>query len=222
MIWDVRAKLATAAGIVVLIYGLGVGTGWKLFHPVPGKIDPPAASVVQNDGSVILERRPDANAKPVQTIPHGATVNRIDHIVLQPTAATSAYGAGTAPTAGSGQPVGAPPAPSSPCPPVRLDLTLVTLPDKTMRVIASSPDGTVLEGSSVDIPVTAQEVPKVLRWSTGASYHPRGGAWGLWLGRDGEIPLLHVPVTGSIEVSQVKVLGLATSYETSLRAGIRF
>ena len=102
----------------------------------------------QADGSLILERAPDAKAVPAQQIPKGAKVERIERIQVR---ASSAPAAATAPTNGSGLPAAAltPALPST----TTVDLTLLRMPDDTQRVVASSPDGTIVGG--VDIPVSS-------------------------------------------------------------------
>lgn len=68
------------------------------------------------------------------------------------------------------------------CPPVDIELALVRMPDKTRRVVASSPNGKILGG--VDIPVESAAPAKVLRWSAGATRDLLSGAWGGVVTRD--------------------------------------
>jgi hypothetical protein len=49
---------------------------------------------------------------------------------------------------------------------VTVDLSLVRMPDKTRRVIASSPDGKILSG--VDVPIELERVRSLPRWSLSA------------------------------------------------------
>ena len=148
MTWTTKiGAWVLAAG---LIFGAGIGAGWKIFRPKPvATVETPAAAARQADGSLILERAPDANAKPAQEIPNGAKVERIERIVVRPMA-QSTSAAATAPTNGSGQ-LGAAPIPGLPS--MTVDLTLLRMKDDTQRVVASSPDGTIVGG--VDIPVSA-------------------------------------------------------------------
>jgi hypothetical protein len=134
---------------VVLIFGAGLGVGWKIFRPKPvATVEVAMPAARQADGSLILERAPDATAKPAQQIPKGAKVERIERIQVR---ASSAPAAAIAPTNGSGLPAAAltPALPST----TTVDLTLLRMPDDTQRVVASSPDGAIVGG--VDIPVSA-------------------------------------------------------------------
>ena len=147
MTWTTKiGAWVLAAG---LIFAAGIGLGWKIFRPKPlATVETPAAAARQADGSLILERAPDANAKPAQQIPKGAKVERIERIQVR---ASSAPAAATAPTNGSGLPAAAltPALPST----TTVDLTLLRMPDESQRVVASSPDGTIVGG--VDIPVSS-------------------------------------------------------------------
>src|SRR5262249_11961117 len=50
------------------------------------------------------------------------------------------------------------------CPPAEVDLSLIRSPDKTERVIASSPNGNILSG--LDIPVVPMpKITRIQRWS---------------------------------------------------------
>ena len=147
MTWTTKiVAWLVAAG---LIFAVGMGVGWKLFRPKPvATVEVAMPAARQADGSLILERAPDAKAVPAQQIPKGAKVERIERIQVR---ASSAPAAATAPTNGSGQPVAAltPALPST----TTVDLTLLRMPDDTQRVVASSPDGTIVGG--VDIPVSS-------------------------------------------------------------------
>ena len=148
MTWTTKiGAWVLAAG---LIFAAGIGLGWKIFRPKPvATVEVALPAQRQTDGSLILERAPDANAKPAQQIPAGAKVERIEKIVVRPTA-PSTSAAATAPTNGSGQ-LAAGPIPALPS--TTVDLTLLRMKDDTQRVVASSPDGTIVGG--VDIPVSS-------------------------------------------------------------------
>ena len=148
MTWTTKiGAWVLAAG---LIFGAGIGAGWKIFRPKPvATVEVALPAQRQTDGSLILERAPDANAKPAQQIPAGAKVERIERIVVRPTA-PSTSAAATAPTNGSGQ-LGAAPIPGLPS--TTVDLTLLRMNDNTERVVASSPDGEIVGG--MDVPVAA-------------------------------------------------------------------
>ncbi len=151
--------LALTLGVVV--GGAGMGTfAWKFWRPQPAPIETPAPAVLQADGSQILERDPNASAKPAQKIPPGATVERIVYVTVQP---HGQPGEVIPPTPGQLPGAAVVPAVVTPlCPPVRVDLTVVRLKDLTHRVIASSPDGDVIAG--LDVPVEIPSAPRELRW----------------------------------------------------------
>ena len=131
-----------------LIFAAGIAAGWKIFRPKPvATVEVAMPAARQADGSLILERAPDAKAVPAQQIPKGAKVERIERIQVR---ASSVPAAATAPTNGSGQPAAAlTPAPHD----TTVDLTLLRMPDDTQRVVASSPDGAIISG--MDIPVSS-------------------------------------------------------------------
>ena len=146
---------AISLGVGVLLgTASGLAIGWKIYHP---KAAPQAAyqpAIQQTDGSVILESKPDAHAKPPNQVPAGAVVEHITHAIVQPDAVTPPIN-GNAPQDGVN-----PQAVTFPCPPVTIDLTAFRMKDGSHRVIASSPDG-VIQGGSVDVPVEdAAPTPK--------------------------------------------------------------
>ena len=208
---EAQGKAWIVAAVLVLAFGLGFGTAWELYKPRAPKAETAAPAQRQADGSLVLERKPDAKARPAQELPKGAKVERIVQVTVQPKALPALPGI---PTPGSGP--AAAPAPT-PCAPVRVDLTLVRMPDQTRRVIASSPDGTVVGG--VDIPEAPQPQPRVLKWAAGGSWNPADHTYGAWLDRDAG------PLRLGAELNQVRTAvtaGGAVSYEARIRVGIRF
>jgi hypothetical protein len=147
--WTAKTAAISLGVGVLLGAGAGLTLGWKIYHPKP-VIETYHPAVNQPDGSVILESKPNPNAKPPHSVPSGAVVEHTTHVVVTPT---------------QNPPVQGNPAAAIPCPPIQVDLTAIRLKDGSHRVIASSPDGTI-SGGSVDIPVEAArpqaEVPK---WS---------------------------------------------------------
>ena len=158
-----RIKLAVAGLIAALIFAAGMGLAWKIWSPKPAKPETYAAAVKQSDGSVVLERKPDATAKPAQELPKGAKLERVVQVTVKPSASSEAIAPTNGPDPQAASTSDLPSGTTIPCPPIRVDLSLVRMPDESRRVIASSPDGEVVGG--VDIPVEAALVPKVLRWS---------------------------------------------------------
>lgn len=188
-----------ARSIVLLVVGLvaGVGLGWRLFTPAPAPIETPAAEIRQGDGSVVLERAPDPLAKPAHEIPRGGTVERQVSVTVRPTPVrrpdltTPPAGSATVkpgiPTprdsAGEIIPPAIPAADTVLCPDVTVDLSLVRMPDRTRRVIASARGGTILGG--LDIPVEPEPATARARpWAAGVVYDPNARSWGGFLDRD--------------------------------------
>lgn len=148
-------RYAIVAGVGA---ALGMALGWQLWKPPAAHAIKPAEEIVQHDGSHVAAVDVSHPAVPAHQIPHGATVEDVVHVVVQPNPiqAPSAITSGQ-----SGQ------API--CPPVSVDLSIVKMHDGSRRVIASSPDGAIL--SAVQIPAEAdRKEPKVLKWGAGIDY----------------------------------------------------
>jgi hypothetical protein len=163
MNWWLNVKKEATKWAVILIVGIiaGLTLGWTLWSPKKVKTEKAAPAVIQADGSVQVRVDPGAPAEPKQIIPPGAKVNSIQHIQVNldplPVVPTTTPGStGTE----------APAKPSNEHSKVSVDLTDVTMPDGSHRVIASSPDGKIDAGASIDIPAPA-EVAKKLTWAVG-------------------------------------------------------
>lgn len=122
-------------------------------RPVP---EPPAADVIQADGSRILERNPPKQTPKLPSIPSGHVVTRITtaQIQLEPS-----------------------PEPRA----VTVQLTQIQDPQGS-RVIASTESGQVIGGSDWTAPPPAP--PRTYRWEVQAirAWTPRGSAWGAAIG----------------------------------------
>lgn len=143
------------AGVVI---GAVLG-GVAVHHVMAPKAvrEKPAAEVRQKDGSLVLARQTDQHAKPAQQIPKGAHLSRVVKLEIRPK--------------------------DQACPPVHVDLSLVSEDNGSQRVIASSPDGTVVGG--MDMPVArAIAAAKGHPWAAGASYGLRKHGIGVWAERD--------------------------------------
>jgi hypothetical protein len=209
MTWNTRL-VAWALG-VALIFGAGMGTGWSLWKPKPAKPETYAAPIVQGDGSLVLERKPQADAKPAQQVPKGGKVERVIQVTVAPTPS------GPEPALPSHSGSGALPEPARPpCPPVRVDLTLVRMPDDSRRVVASSPDGRVVGG--VDIPLSPSAPPRPLVWAAGGLYRPQDKAVGAWIDRDLGFVRLGVEVIRAPAPTN----GVGPQWSGMVKAGIRF
>ncbi|HEX7639318.1 MAG TPA: hypothetical protein VF457_13055 [Burkholderiaceae bacterium] len=122
------------------------------------EVTAPAPQQRQADGSVLAERAPPAAFRPLPPPPHllprGAHEERRERVVVAPAPAAST---------------------------VEVDLSLVRQGDQR-RVVASSPDGQVLQ--ALDIPIDPAPLPPAPRpWAAGLSYRT-DRAVGLWVDRD--------------------------------------
>lgn len=142
----------------------GLSLGWTLWRPKPQATPKltPAPAIVQSDKSVILATDPTRPAKPAQQLPKGAIVDRAIHVEVQP------FDEATITTPGSSA-TALQPMPSAQPSPFAIDLTLYHFVDGSGRVVASSPNGTVIPGASIDIPSPpAPKVREPLKWCVGA------------------------------------------------------
>lgn len=141
-------------GVVGVVLALLAFAFWPA-KPVP-EVMTAAPQVVQADHSIVVERAPDAHpAPPPHLIPRGGVEVRRESFVAAPAAGASS---------------------------VQVDLSLVRMPDNGQRVIASSPDGTVV--SALDIPIEAGLIPPPPKpWAAGLSYGT-DHAVGIWVDRD--------------------------------------
>ena len=194
------------AGSVIVSLLLGMEIGWKLWHPKTiHEVSAPAQR--QNDGSLILEKQPNTEAKPAQQIPKGAIVERIVYVNAQPHAETITI-PGSNVMVPSAQPL------QNPLHAMRLDMTLIRLPDGTRRMIASSPDADITGG--MDIPVEdAQPLPKELKYSAGVVLGK--SSIGALITRDISFMRLGLEVTRN-----TYALPMRTSWEGRISLSVRF
>lgn len=155
---SLRTKLESAAVVAIAVGGVLAWAYWPA-KPVP-EVVAPAPEVRQADGSMELRRAPDEHpAPPPHIIPKGFHEERREQFTIAPAPAAAASG----------------------CPPVRVALSVVS-DDRQHRVIASSPDGQVVD--AVDIPIQPVLMPPPARpWAAGMSYDTRH-AVGIWVDRD--------------------------------------
>jgi hypothetical protein len=174
-------------------------------HPIP---ETPAPAVRQADNSLVLERRPDPEAVPKQTIPPRARVLRIAQVTVQP----------DPPPPDAHPPPGDADTPVLPaaCPPVTVDLTLIEEPDGAHRVLASSPDGTVMGGVDIPMqPITPPPAPR--RWAAGLSWSAHQQTGGVWAERDLKIPLIPAAARVGVDINQAPA-----GIDARVRLGIAF
>jgi len=161
--------LAGAVGLFVASLGLG----WWLNRP-DVVVELPAPASRQADGSLVLERDGTqiAPQKPPHALPAGAREERRVSVVVQPPRGVVKESL-TTDSAEAARLVASSDHPVRPhdmvdscdCPPVTVDLSLVRMPDKTRRVIASSPDGKILSG--IDVPISAPVESAARPWAAG-------------------------------------------------------
>ena len=152
-----RTRLIVAGLFVAVVAFLAVAF-WPA-KPVHEDVTP-SPQVVQADHSVIAARAPDAHPPaPRHIIPRGYTEERRDEVTVAPGPSAAASG----------------------CPPVRVELSQVRKGDQ-VRVIASSPDGQVL--NATDIPIEPALIPPAPKpWAAGLAYGTDHSV-GVWLERD--------------------------------------
>lgn len=188
-------KLWLLLTLTAVLFSLGLLVGWKLWHPKPAVVQVYHPEIRQKDGSVALEVKPDAAAKPLMVLPKGAVVDRQGNITVSPVQPVAI------PQIPGSSGMALPPQPSlqpvkSPCPPVKIDWTLVTMPDQQQRMIFRS-EGSEITG--VDIPVRNAAPVKVLRNAAGISYNPWDKTYGVFAERD------YGPIRVGVEALQKKI-----------------
>ncbi len=191
-----------AAGLGLVV---GLGLGWNLWKPGPLRPETYALEIRQKDGSLILERRPQPLREAIRTVlapslPQGAVLERLVSATVRPWPTTLPE----IPAATPGAIV---------CPPVKVNLALVRMPDQTRRVIASSPDGEVVGG--MDIPIEPASVVRDLRNAVGMSFHGQR-TYGLWAERD------YGPIRIGADVAQQRVPGGGVTPFWGIRFGVRW
>ncbi|AXQ30471.1 hypothetical protein D0B54_18095 [Solimonas sp. K1W22B-7] len=144
--------------IVLLSFLAGGIIGW-LAHEEPATVPEdtrPAPARRQPDGSLLARRASPPASPPPHVLPPGSRERRRIAVTAQPTRPD--------------------------CPPLTLDLSLVEM-DGGQRIVASSPDGTVLD--ALDMPIVPTDLPAPRRnWAAGASVDLQRQHPGLWLDRD--------------------------------------
>lgn len=205
--------LLGAAGLFLA----GLSTGWWLQRPRT-VVESPAPASRQADGSLVLERTGTqiAPQKPPHALPKGAKEERRVSVVVQPPRGTvkeslTVDSAEAARLVASNDLISRPGkmVDSCDCPPVTVDLSLVRMPDKTRRVIASSPDGKILSG--IDVPISVPgDSPARTPWAAGISFST-DRRFGGFLDRD----------LGPFRIG-VEAFQSTNGWTAQARAGIRF
>lgn len=154
--------LVAGLSFVALVAWTTIRTYAWLYPPPPPENVAPAVEIRQDDGSMLAERALQATlkGKPApHIIPKGYHEERRDQVTVAPRPAAAASG----------------------CPPVRVDLSLIS-DGHQRRVVASSPDGQVI--AATDVPIDPPAMPLAPRvWAAGLSYSTQR-APGAWIERD--------------------------------------
>ena len=153
----VRIKVVAIAASIVSVFAAGLATGWYLYRPIVTQ-ETYKPAVVQRDGSVVLERKPNVVPDvPKPVLPKGKH-ERTVIVTVKP----------------KPQPKQEPVKPidgfcpvSKDCPALTVRLDLVNQ-DDGRRVIASSPDGEIVGG--LDIPIEKWVKRNENVWAIGATY----------------------------------------------------
>ena len=171
MTWA-TTKFYVLAACLLLAFGLGLGLGWKLYHPKTPPLVPAAPAVILPDhGGTMIERKAqDTTAKPKTGVPPGATVEHTGSVTITPPPSALPS---SSPSANTAQAVVVPP-----CPSLTIDWSLVRLADGNERMIFKGPDGATITG--VDIPVHPAGPPAPPpKWAAYASYYLRERTYGI-------------------------------------------
>jgi len=167
-------KVLVCAGCALVNLALGLFGGYMIRDSLEApEVVTPAPEERQDDGSLILERRPDPSpSPPPHEIPKGAVEERHVSVVVRPVKVRKPA------EAKNDEVVPAP----EPCPDVRIDLSLIRDTQGGRRVIASSPDGRIHGG--LDVPIVGANVTTQRKWAAGISYDPFRESPGAWVERD--------------------------------------
>lgn len=197
----------------LLMFALALTAAWYIWSPKPAPPEIYTPEVKQSDGSVILEKKPDAKVKPTFKVPKGSTVERVVKITVKPKDAPpivskqdTVIGAETT-TQNTAKEA------AITCPPTNIEIALVRHKDESRSVIVKSDNGEIV--GAVDIPVeAAKPVFKPKLWAIGAVVNPVKETFGGFIDRD----------IGWVRVgAQINQIEQGSAYNQYwLKAGIRF
>lgn len=179
---NVMGLLPLASLLAVASLLIGFGIG-RFIYRVEQPKEVFAQQIKQSDGSIVIERNPYDKAKKI-VMPAGATLLRQQRLVIQPDSIGE----------------------------IKLDFSLVKMPDKTLRVIAKTDNAKIV--TAVDIPVSYMNTATELKW--GAGYIYGKDKHGLFLQRFTETFIF------GVDVIREKTFLYNSSYDYTLRLGIRF
>lgn len=196
----------------VLVLVLAMSVSWYVWSPKPAPPEIYAPEIKQSDGSIIMEKTPNASVKPTFKVPKGATVERVIKFAVQaktPVSNTDGQSGTTEKVTLSDSTKKA----AVVCPPVNVELALVRNSDETKSVIARADNGEII--GAVDIPVeAAKPIVKPKLWAIGAVANPAKETYGAFVDRD------FGWLRTGLQLNQIESRTLPSQYW--VKAGIRF
>jgi hypothetical protein len=186
---EVSAKSIIIGAALALSFAGGMGLGKKIWQKQTViRTEPAAPEVKQKDGSTILERKKtDPNAKAKTDLPPGSKLQRTVTLVVRPQDPSSGGVALNLPHLADGLVVPGGVNLSlgnqTQSKDVKIDLSIVTMPDGTTRVIGATAPGYTIVGG-VDQPVAPLEQPVAYLNSLHISYRVAGDGYGVVYTRD--------------------------------------
>lgn len=167
----------------LLMLALALTMAWYVWSPKPTPPEIYTPEVKQSDGSVILEKKPDAKVKPTFKVPKGSTVERVVKITVKPKE-TSPIPSKQDTVTGTETTTQNPTKEATlTCPPINVEIALVRNKDESRSVIVKSDNGEIV--GAVDIPVeSAKPTFKPKLWAVGAVINPFKETYGAFVDRD--------------------------------------
>ena len=211
MTWT--TKLWIVLALILIAFGLGLGTGWKLYRTksLPATVIQPEPQIIMKDGSVVVKRIYVPSALPLMQVPQG------DHVEEQGTVTAQSPSPVAPPaTTGSGL-AAAPPLLTSHCPPVKISWAVLTEPDGGKRVQFKADEGTILDGEDVVLRPPAP-IAAPPRWAVGGSRYFREKTYGLWLERR----LGPFLLAGEVKQERAEFGSGRLSVDSAIRFGVQF
>lgn len=150
----IGVELLTLATIVIVAFLLGFHTkGYLQSKGQTKSQESPAAQFQQDDSSIVLERAPSAPSPAPHEIPKGGKEERRIELIVKPAKGIvgqidSVKNSTENSTENSKDSITND---SCECPPVEIALSMVRMPDGSMRAVASSANGQVIGG--LDMPI---------------------------------------------------------------------
>jgi hypothetical protein len=199
-----KGMLYTAA-VLLLGFGLGIGAGWKLYHPTPSVIaDHGHNEQILPGGGVVVQEAPTSEVLPAPTgMPKTVVVVRRVEVLVKPDCPPVA-------PLKVGDPILPEPKP------MRIIMSLIRQQDSTLRVVATVEGGTIV--GALDIPSDSQPIAVV-------AAPPRVTRWAVQVERIIPVDRMIAPAWGAaVQYARGPFVGSigANRYEIRVGAGFRF